>query len=49
MPLELTGGLITLVSQLLGREFRREGRDLQKLGLTGLSAAAIGRLVENGL
>ena len=40
--------LITLCSELLGTDFRAQGRDLARLGLEGLSWERIKRLVEEG-
>jgi opine dehydrogenase len=41
-------GLISLSSAMLGRDFRREGRNREVLGLPGLDAAGVKRLFELG-
>ncbi len=40
--------LITLTSTMLRRDFRSEGRNLARLGLTGKTVAEIRSIVETG-
>jgi opine dehydrogenase len=44
----VTTALISLAGHLLGRDFRREGRDLAALGLTGMRAQDLRRMVDEG-
>ena len=41
-------GLIALTSAMLGRDFRAEGRNLERLGLAGKSVTEIRSIVETG-
>lgn len=41
-------GLIAVTSAMLGRDFRREGRNLEQLGLAGKSVAEIRAIVDGG-
>jgi opine dehydrogenase len=41
-------GLVALTSAMLGRDFRREGRNLERLGLAGRSIADVKRILEHG-
>jgi opine dehydrogenase len=41
-------GLIALTSAMLRRDFRAEGRSLERLGLAGKSVTEIRSLVESG-
>ena len=41
-------GLVALTSAMLGRDFRAEGRTLERLGLAGRSAADVKRIMEHG-
>ena len=41
-------GLIALTSAMLGRDFRAEGRKLDRSGLTGKSVAEIRSIMETG-
>ena len=42
-------GLVALTSAMLRRDFRAEGRTLQRLGLAGKTVAEIRAIAENGL
>jgi opine dehydrogenase len=48
VPTPTISSLITLSSDLLGVDFRAQGRDLGRLGLSGLTPEQVRRLVEEG-
>ena len=48
LPMELTGGLVTLASAALGRDFRTEGRTAARMGIDGLGTDEILKLVTEG-
>jgi len=41
-------GLVALTSAMLSRDFRAEGRNLERLGLAGTSVANVKRILEHG-
>lgn len=48
VPTPVIDGLVALTSAMLGRDFRAEGRNLQRLGLAGKTAAEIRAIAEAG-
>ncbi len=48
VPAPLHEGIISTIDALLGRDFRKEGVTLERLGLAGLDLAGIHRYVETG-
>ncbi|NMG64454.1 NADP transhydrogenase subunit alpha [Azoarcus indigens] len=48
MELPLTRALVDLASAILGRDFRRSGRTLKRMGLEGMSALDIRTVIEGG-
>lgn len=49
VPTPVADALLTLISAVAGEEFRRTGRTLEALGLAGLSAPAMERVLRLGL
>jgi opine dehydrogenase len=48
VPTPVIDGLIALASAMLRRDFRAEGRNLDRLGLAGKTVAEIRAIAENG-
>lgn len=48
LDVPLHEGIISIIGALLGRDFRKEGVTLERLGLAGLDMAGIQRYVETG-
>jgi opine dehydrogenase len=48
VPTPVIDGLIAVTSAMLRRDFRAEGRNLERLGLAGKTIAEIRAIVENG-
>lgn len=48
VPTQVCKAIITLISEIIGIDYFNEGRNLERLGISGLSLEQLGKFLDEG-